>query len=670
MFVDNRPINAFSPLSVGKSGFSDKELLNLYKQLLLPRVIENKMLSALRGGKISKWFSGFGQETLSVCAAAAMHPDEYICTMHRNLGVFTTRKVPLNRLFAQFMGKAEGYTKGRDRSFHFGAPEHNLVGMISHLGPQLGVADGLALNHKLREDKKAVLAFTGDGATSEGDFHEAMNVAAVWDLPVLFVVENNYWGLSTPYYEQYKCKQFIDKAVGYGMEAVQLDGNNPTELKQKLSDIADYVRTTGKPLLAECVTFRMRGHEEASGTAYYPEGLGETWSKRDGVEALKELLLREGIAGLEELAAMEESYAKKVKTALDEALAYDEIIPDPEVEMRDVYTSNIELKEESPGEKIEMRMIDAIKDALDVALDSYPELVLMGQDIADYGGVFKATEGLAEKFGKERVRNTPLCESAILGTSLGFGIAGGRSMVEMQFADFVSCGMTQIANNLAKIHYRWGAEPKVVVRMPTGAGVGAGPFHSQSLEAWFTKIPGLKVYFPSNAYDAKGLLLRAIADNNPVLFFEHKYLYRTVKSQVPSGFYTVDEGKASIAIEGDALTIITYGLGVHWAMEVADSVDASIEVLDLRTLVPMDWDSIYASVNKCNKAIVLQEDTISYGVASEIVSKIQENCFFNLDAPVMKVGSLDTPVPFAKNLENQFLPKERLKLAVEKLLQL
>ncbi|MGB0167570.1 MAG: alpha-ketoacid dehydrogenase subunit alpha/beta, partial [Luteibaculum sp.] len=474
-------------------------------------------LSALRQGKISKWFSGYGQEVISVCAAMAMQDDEYICTMHRNLGVFTTRDISLLRLFAQFMGKPEGFTKGRDRSFHFGSQAHKIVGMISHLGPQLAVANGIALRHQLDGEQKAVLVFTGDGATSEGDFHEALNVAAVWNLPVIFIVENNYWGLSTPYYEQYACKQFIDKAIGYGMEAVQLDGNNPTEMLRKLSDVSQYVRSTQKPMLVECISFRMRGHEEASGTAYYPEGITEAWQNRDGIEALKKLLITEAIAGEQELELMEKNYGNKIKETLDEALALPDIEADIYTELKDVYAPFQSEGKRSPGPGREIRFIDAINEALKMAMVKYPKLIYMGQDIADYGGVFKATEGLAQEFGKDRVRNTPLCESAILGAALGHSVAGGKAMVEMQFSDFVSSGFNQIVNNLAKVHYRWGQNADVVIRMPTGAGVGAGPFHSQSTEAWFTKVPGLKVFYPSNALDAKGLLLEAFEDPNPVL---------------------------------------------------------------------------------------------------------------------------------------------------------
>lgn len=663
MFIDDRPINAFSPLTVSKAGYSSKELLALYQKLLKPRVIEQKMLSALRSGKISKWFSGFGQETISVCAALAMNEDEYICTMHRNLGVFTTRSVPLNKLFAQFMGKKEGYTQGRDRSFHFGSQHHKIVGMISHLGPQLGVANGIALKHKLQLEQKAVMVFTGDGATSEGDFHEALNVAAVWKLPVLFIIENNYWGLSTPYHEQYACKQFIDKAKGYGMEAVQLDGNNPTELRRKLSDLASYVRSTQKPMMVECMSFRMRGHEEASGTAYYPDGIAEAWSERDGINALRKLLIREGIAGEEELEALEKSYGLRVKEALTEALGYDEIEVNREKELAEVYAlAPALIPLETQTEKVEMRMIDAINNALDLALAKHNNLVLMGQDIAEYGGVFKATDGLCEKYSKLRVRNTPLCESAIIGAGLGYSIAGGKAMVEMQFADFVSSGFTQVVNNLAKIHYRWGQNADVVVRMPTGAGVGAGPFHSQSNEAWFAKVPGLKIYYPSNAIDAKGLLLRAFADPNPVMFFEHKYLYRTQKQEVPVDYYEIEEGKAAIAKEGKDLSIVTYGWPVHWALELAEELqEYQIEVIDLRTIVPLDYETVYASVRKCAKALVLTEDTDAFGVAAELVAKIQENCFYNLDAPVVKLGSMNTPIPFAKKLEDEFLAKDKLK---------
>ena len=649
-----------------RNGFEDAELLSIYKKLLKPRMIEEKMLILLRQGKISKWFSGWGQEAISVGAAYAMEREEYILPMHRNLGVFTTREIPLSRLFAQFQGKMSGFTKGRDRSFHFGTQEYNIVGMISHLGPQMGLADGIALASKLREENKATIVFTGDGGASEGDFHEALNVASVWDLPVIFGIENNQWGLSTPSNEQFRCEQFVDKGIGYGMEAVQVNGNNILEVISAIRGIAESIRKKPRPVMVEFMTFRMRGHEEASGTKYYPEGLQDDWEPYDPLTNYSEFLYANGILTEE----IEDQYRQEIKNeiqeGLDIAFAEPEITPNQQSELEDVYAPFEQKVIEASGNKTEKRFVDAIQDGLRQSMEKYDDLVIMGQDVAEYGGVFKVTEGFVEQFGKGRVRNTPICESAIVGAGLGLSIAGMKAVVEMQFADFVTCGFNQIVNNLAKMHWRWGQNADVVVRMPTGAGAAAGPFHSQSNEAWFFHTPGLKIVFPSTPYEAKGLLAAAIEDPNPVMVFEHKFLYRSVREEIPDDYYTVEIGKAKVAKEGTDLTIVTYGLGVHWALEYAENhSDQKIEVIDLRTLLPLDTETIFNSVKKTGKAIVLHEDCMTGGIGGEIVALISENCFEYLDAPVKRVASLDTPVPFAAKLEEQFLPKERLDEAVD-----
>lgn len=657
------------PISYQQYSFPKEELVTIYKQLVLPRLIEEKMLILLRQGKITKWFSGWGQEAVSVGCAYAMAEHEYILPMHRNLGVFTTRQIPLQRLFAQFQGKADGYTKGRDRSFHFGTQDHKLVGMISHLGPQLGIADGIALSSKVRKNQNTTLVFTGDGGASEGDFHEALNVAAVWQLPVIFAIENNRWGLSTPSSEQFRCKQFIDKGIGYGMDAIQVDGNNILAVIETMRQIRAQIQENPRPFILELMTFRMRGHEEASGTKYYPEGLQAEWEPKDPVSNFEAYLLQEGVLDAQAMESIKQQFKEDIQHAFDLANAAPKIVPDLAQELNDVYAPHT-FESVAPTEAAtEKRFIDAIQDGLRVAMHKHPELVLMGQDIAEYGGAFKVTEGFVEAFGKDRVRNTPLCESAIIGAGLGLSIAGMKAMVEMQFADFVSVGFNQIVNNLAKMHWRWGQNADVVVRMPTGAGTAAGPFHSQSNEAWFVHTPGLKVVYPSNPQDAKGLLLAAFEDPNPVLFFEHKFLYRSLKGEVPAGYYNTPIGKAALAKEGQDLTIITYGLGVHWALDAAaQRPDFSFEILDLRTLLPLDLDAIVAAASKTGRVLVLHEDTLTAGIGGEIVALVNEHCFEQLDAPVLRVASLDTPVPFAADLEQQFLASKRLLSTIDKLM--
>lgn len=653
--------------------FSDSKIntstyIDLYTSMLLPRMIEEKMLILLRQGKISKWFSGIGQEAISVGVAKALEKEEFIFPMHRNLGVFTSRDIPLYRLFSQWQGKNNGFTKGRDRSFHFGTKEFNIVGMISHLGPQMGVADGVALHNLIEKNKNITVVFTGEGGTSEGDFHEALNVASVWNLPVIFIIENNGYGLSTPVNEQYNCKNLSDRGIGYGIESLTLDGNNVIEVYSKIKEIRKKIIKKPQPFLIEFKTFRMRGHEEASGVKYVPKELLEKWSKKDPVLNFEAFLIDSSILTVEDVTKIKKGITKEIDTNLEKTFNEKKIISSVENELSDVYADFNFKKVEKSNEVQNMRLVDSISDGLKEAMYKNDSLIIMGQDIAEYGGVFKITEGFVDLFGKDRVRNTPICESSIIEIAMGLSICNRKSIVELQFSDFITSGFNPVVNYLAKSHYRWGQNADIVLRMPCGAGVGAGPFHSQTNEAWFTKTPGLIVVYPSTPIDAKGLLISSVENPNPVLFFEHKALYRSIRDDVPKGYYNIEIGKAKLLNVGTDITIITYGSGVHESIETIKKHSLSADLIDLRTLSPLDNDSIIQSVRKTGKAIILQEDSLFGGLASEISSIIMENCFENLDAPVIRVGSLDTPIPFEETLEKQYLPFERFESEILKLI--
>ena len=661
-------------LRYDRQNFSDDKLLELYRAILLPRLIEEKSLRLLRQNKLSKWFSGIGQEAIAVGATKALQERDYIFPLHRNLGVFTSRNLPLQKLFSQWEGGKAGYTKGRDRSFHFGTPEHRIIGMISHLGAMLGVADGVALAHQLERETAdtepvIALAFSGEGGTSEGDFHEALNLAAVWDLPVIFLVENNGYGLSTPTHEQFRCKSIADKAVGYGIDGVQIDGNNILEVHHTISQLATQIRRSPKPVLVEALTFRMRGHEEASGTKYVPEHLFDEWLKKDPVQTFEQFLLELGLLNEDIISAIKTEFKQTIDEAWEAVFNEQALVANADEELGDIFAPTHEtLAEPNPNNQTKKRFINAISDGLRDAMRRDSSIVMMGQDIAEYGGVFKITEGFMQEFGKARIRNMPIMESGAIACALGLSLAGKRAIVEMQFADFVSCAFSQIINNLAKTHYRWGHGVKVLVRLPTGAGVGAGPFHSQSLEALFAHVPGLKIVYPSSPFDAKGLLTTSLLEKNPILFFEHKALYRSVEGDVPDDYYNLPLGVANVVSKGELATIVTYGAGVHWALELVRDFPNQLDIIDLRTLMPFDKASIFHSVRKTNKCLVLHEDTLTMGIGAELSAWIGEHCFRYLDAPVMRLGSLDTPVPFSTVLEKEFLAKRRLKAKLTELL--
>ena len=645
-------------------------LVDLYQKMLKSRMIEEKMITLLRQGKISKWFSGIGQEAISTGITSALNKDEFILPMHRNLSVFTSRDIPLKRLFAQWQGKEDGFTKGRDRSFHFGTIEYNIVGMISHLGPQMGVACGIALSEKLKKTGKVCAVFIGDGGTSQGDFHEALNLASVWKLPVIFAIENNGYGLSTPANEQYAIEDLADRGASYGIESHIVDGNNIIDVYRILSKVSKSIRNDPKPILLEFKTFRIKGHEEASGQEYIENSLIDQWAKKDPIKNYEKFLLKEKIISNDSIKKTRNKIAKEIDINWKDANSLPEVNFNQQKELLDVFKDNkATIIDNNTNSSENIRFVDSIKNGIDEAMEEHDNLVIMGQDIAEYGGVFKITEGLIDKYGKNRVFNTPLCESSILSASYGMSIGGFKTIVEMQFSDFISSGFTSIVNLIAKSNYRWSQNSDIVVRMPCGGGVGAGPFHSQTNEVWFTKVPGLKIVYPAFPSDAKGLLHSSIDDPNPVLFFEHKNLYRTIREDVKKDRYTLELGKGKIRQVGDNLTVVTYGMGVHWILDLLkDYNKAQIEVIDLNSLVPWDKDLVFNSVKKTGKVLLLQEDSQFSGFMGEISRCISEEIFEYLDAPIVRVGSLDTTIPFAKDLEKGYMAQSRLKERLDYLL--
>ena len=653
---------------------------NLYRALLLPRVIEEKMLRLIRQGRLSKWFSGYGQEAIAVGAAFALEKEDYILPMHRNLGVWTSRGLPLERLFCQLMGREGGFTKGRDRTFHFGLMESNIVGMISQLAAMLPVADGLGLAAQLENKSRVALTFVGEGATREGDFHEALNLASVWKLPVLFVVENNGYGLSTPTSAAIPVENIADSGLGYGMRSEIVDGNDIMAVIEAVSAARKRAIKGEGPTLLEMKTFRMRGHEEASGTKYVPPELMEQWAKLDPVARFEAVASKKITA--QKMAEVKIELAAEVHKVAEWALIQPEASSSTERELMDVFATRASsngharkpdiLNPADSSETVEMRFIDALSDALRTGMQEDAKTIMLGQDIAEYGGVFKVTQNFVEDFGAQRVRNTPIIESGAIGAAMGLALAGHRPIVEIQYFDFISCGFNQIVNNLATTHYRWGASLNVTIRAPFGGGIGAGPFHSQSMEAWFCHTPGLKVVIPSSPHDAKGLLLSSLDDPNPVLFLEHKKLYRSMKGMVPIESYRIPLGVANVVRQGTDLSIITYGIGVSWALEEAaywESKGLNIEIVDLRTLIPWDKATVIESVKKTNRVIILHEAPKTAGFGAEISAQISESVFEYLEAPPIRLGGLDMPIPFSKQIETDvYSAQSRLRAGIETLM--
>ena len=692
-----------------------------YALMRLTRVLDSRFESLLLTGRVTKWYSEVGNEATTVPAGLALEAGDALCTLHRDLGAILAvyldpaRTFPglgpgrlwnepdgrrpdpeeiLHRLASQLLGRDQGFSRGVERSFHYGYldPEAGILhpGMISHLGAMIPVAAGCAFAFRQAGSDRVALNFIGDGGTSTGDFHEGLNIAAVWRLPLVLVIENNRYAFSTPTSLQYASERLSDRAAGYGMAGETVDGNDPDAMAEAMARAVERARAGEGPTLIEAMLGRMRGHSEGDDSLkVVPEDELERYLSEDPVPAYPRRLEEEGVLDAETRSAVEARSKELVERVLDRALAGPP--PRPETARRPVFAPATataaasvqaaapasEARGEAAGESLlppaegPVTYVEAIHRGLAEEMERDEAVVLLGQDIGVFEGAFRVTRGLHEHW-PERVLDTPIAESGTLGIAIGASLLGLRPVVEMQFADFVTCGFNQLVNVAAKLYYRWQVPCPLVVRLPSGGGVGAGPFHSQNPEGWFAHVPGLKVICPAGAADARALLKAAIRDPNPVLFFENKYLYRRIKEELPAGDDVARLGEARVMRPGGDLTLVAYGATTWIALEAAEALAADgveAEVIDLRTLVPFDEETVLASVRKTGRALIVHEDELTGGFGAEVAARIASEAFSWLDAPVRRLAYPDRPSPYAKVLERELLPDwEKVLAAARELL--
>ena len=738
-----------------------------YAFMRLAREFDSRFEAMLLTGRVAKWYSAIGNEAITVPAGLALEPGDVLCSLHRDVGAILSfyldpaRAFPglgfeggvaadvtggsgragsawsgggadprpdprpdpetlFERLARQVLGRTGGFSEGIERSYHYGyfdaAAGLRHVGMISHLGSMIPVAAGCAFALKKHGSDRVAINFIGEGGTSTGDFHEGLNLAAVWKLPLVLVIENNRYAFSTPSRFQYACIQLSDRGPGYGIASETVDGNDADTMAKAIARAVARARAGHGPTLLEAMVGRLRGHAEGDGSMkVVPEAELELYRAQDPVPTYGDRLEREGTLDAATRARIDARAKELVERAIDRAL--DAPPPPPETAFRPVFATErgasllvrrddenddtaasmrkpfdhlestqevpllVEAEEEGPTAMAafiggsggatgaatagEVTYLDAIHEALREEMERDEMVVLLGQDIGAFQGAFRVTRGL-HALWPDRVLDTPISESGTLGLAAGAALLGYVPVVEMQFADFVSCGFNQIVNVLAKLFYRFERPCPVVIRLPAGGGVGAGAFHSQNPEGWFAHVAGLKVVCPATAADAKGLMKAAIRDPNPVIFCENKFLYRRVKETLPEGDLVGEIGKARVARAGDRLTLVGYGASTWTALEAAEALAAEgveAEVIDLRTLVPFDEEMVLASVRKTGRCLVVHEAQATGGFGGEIAAVVAEKAFPWLDAPIARVAYPDRPSPYARNLEQALLPDQEKTLA-------
>jgi pyruvate/2-oxoglutarate/acetoin dehydrogenase E1 component/TPP-dependent pyruvate/acetoin dehydrogenase alpha subunit len=692
--VIDKQLGASSPVSDARRSRDlppKRTLLKLLYGLRLTRSLEERLEFKLyRQGRIyGSVFTSRGQEALSVGGALAFEPSDVLCPSHRDMGVYLLRGMTVERVLGNYMGREIGPCRGRDGNIHTGDMELGLVAFVSHLADSIPVAAGVALSYRMRQRPNVAGVFFGDGASSRGDFHEGLNFAAVHRLPVVFICNNNQYAYSTPLHLQMAVPGVAERSIGYGFPTHTVDGNDVIEVHRVVSEAVRRARTGGGPTLIEGRTFRMTGHSGHDDASYVPRELLEEWARKDPIERLVETLQGEGLLSEEESAELD----RRIEEEIDRGLEAAERSPEPAAEsaLLEVYSDppyraatppwRQRRDERTPVERLAaapvlaaprlgegaadrdsaVTYVDAIRQGILEEMEADPDVFILGEDIGRYGGAFKATRGLYERFGAERVIDTPISESGIVGAAIGAALAGMRPIVEMQFIDFISCAFDQITSFAAKCRYRWGPSVPIVVRGPCGGGVSGGPYHSQNVESYFLHTPGLKIVAPATARDARALLRSAVRDNDPVLYFEHKYLYRRVREILPPAEEDiVPIGKAVCRRRGRDLSIVTFGAMVYRALEAAETLaaeGAEVEVLDLRTLLPLDTDALLESVARTGKVILLHEATLTGGIGGELAALIAEHVFEYLDGPIRRIAAADTPSPFSRSLESYTLPQ-------------
>ena len=650
---------------ITRSGYSSKlskeQLWDIYKSMKTQRQLEERLLKLYKGGQLSgAVYPGIGQEASMAGIAAGMDEKDIFGGTHRDLGVQIKKGVTLKEIALNFFGKHDGPSKGRDGNSHFGVVDKGTLMVVSPLPDSAPVAVGWALASKLDNSGIVAVANCGEGATATGTWHESINMAGVSNLPIVFTVQNNQFAYSSPNETEFGTPNVADRASGYGIPSKIIDGNDIYEVINTIHDACEYARNGNGPTLVELVTFRHYGHAGHDPAEYVTEEVRDFWMKREPISRFETALIDEGLFSEDDFAKLSEELEIEIRETLEWAKAQDD--PKPENEILDIFaTRNSEVKNTKSSESKTMNLIEAITNGLDELLENDKDVFMMGEDIGEFEGAFKATKGLHAKYGSDRILDTAISEGAFTGAAVGAALAGKKPIVELQFYDFVYPALDQITTEAAKYYWKAGKSVSMVVRGPTGAGTRSGPFHSISPESLLAHHPGIKIVAPSNPYDAKGLLVAATYDPNPVMYLEHKKLYRKpdLKMEVPLGLYEVEIGKGAVVKEGSDFTIVTWSGMVSVAQEAALVLEAdniSVEIIDLRTIVPLDEEIILKSVEKTSNLCILQEDVPFSSVASEISSLVAEKGFWNLDNPILKITPPNTHIPFAPVLEDAFIP--------------